>query len=45
MAAFSHAASAWFHDPAPGLDAHLTRAFDALHGLSSGHRKPGPSVG
>jgi AcrR family transcriptional regulator len=38
MAAFSHAASAWFRDPAPGLDAHLTRAFDVLLDLSSSHR-------
>jgi len=35
MAAFGYAATAWFHDPAPGLDAHLTRAFDALHSLSA----------
>ncbi|HLI66003.1 MAG TPA: helix-turn-helix domain-containing protein [Caulobacteraceae bacterium] len=35
MAAFTHAAGAWFADPKPGLDAHLTRAFDALHDLSS----------
>jgi len=35
MAAFGYAASAWFADPAAGLGAHLTRAFDELHGLSS----------
>jgi AcrR family transcriptional regulator len=35
MAAFSYAASAWFEDPARGLDAHLTHAFDALDQLSS----------
>jgi AcrR family transcriptional regulator len=35
MAAFAHATRAWFYDPAPGLDAHLTRAFDELRGLSS----------
>ena len=36
MAAFSHAMAAWFDDPARGLDAHLTRAFEALRALSSG---------
>jgi|SRR5580700_1356278 AcrR family transcriptional regulator len=40
MAAFSHAAGAWFADPKLGLDAHLTRAFDALHDLSSTGRAP-----
>ena len=35
MAAFSYAAGAWFADPTPGLDAHLTRAFAALHDLSA----------
>jgi AcrR family transcriptional regulator len=35
MAAFGYAVSAWIGDPAPGLDAHLTRAFDELHALSS----------
>jgi hypothetical protein len=35
MAVFSYAASAWFADPAPGLEAHLTRAFDELQDLSS----------
>src|SRR5580698_643887 len=35
MAAFSHAARAWFEDPTPGLEAHLMRAFEALHDLSS----------
>jgi hypothetical protein len=34
MAAFSHATRAWFEDPSPGLDGHLTRAFDSLRGLS-----------
>ena len=34
MAAFSHAARAWFEDPAPGLDAHLIQAFDQLQALS-----------
>ncbi|HXQ11662.1 MAG TPA: helix-turn-helix domain-containing protein [Caulobacteraceae bacterium] len=44
IAAFGYAASAWIDDPAPGLDAHLTRAFDELHDLSSATRKPGLSV-
>jgi AcrR family transcriptional regulator len=35
MAAFAFAASAWSENPTPGLDAHLTRAFDDLHDLSS----------
>ncbi len=35
MAAFGHAAGAWFDDPTVTLEAHLTRAFDALHGLSA----------
>ena len=35
MAAFNHAANAWFEDPAPGLDGHLTRAFEKLHELSA----------
>ena len=34
MAAFGYAAQAWFDDPTPGLDAHLTRAFRMLHRLS-----------
>ncbi len=34
MAAFSHAARAWFQEPAEGLDAHLTRAFDEVQRLS-----------
>lgn len=33
MAAFGYAMSAWIGDPTPGLGAHLTRAFDALHEL------------
>ncbi len=41
MAAFNHAANAWFHDPAPGLETHLTRAFEELHDLSSTGRQPG----
>lgn len=35
MAAFSHAANAWFHDPKTGLDEHLTHAFEALQGLAA----------
>jgi len=35
FAAFAYATRAWFHEPEPGLDAHLTRAFAALHDLSS----------
>jgi AcrR family transcriptional regulator len=34
MAAFGHATSAWFRDPAVGLETHLTRAFAALRDLS-----------
>ena len=34
MAALSYAAKAWFDDPGPGLDAHLTRAFDTMHQLA-----------
>lgn len=33
-AAFHHAASEWLDDPAPGLEAHLTRAFADLRTLS-----------
>ncbi len=35
MAAFAHATRAWFLEPEPGLDAHLTRAFAELQDLSS----------
>jgi AcrR family transcriptional regulator len=35
MAAFSFAARAWTADPAPGLDAHLVRAFEELQNLSA----------
>jgi AcrR family transcriptional regulator len=35
MAAFSHAMNEWLVDPAPGIEAHLTRAFAALHDLSA----------
>lgn len=35
MAAFAHAARAWFDAPEAGLDAHLTRAFAELQDLSS----------
>jgi AcrR family transcriptional regulator len=45
MAAFGHAANAWFEDPTRGLDVHLARAFDALSHLSSplrGHQAPPP---
>jgi len=34
MAAFSHAAQAWFEDPSVGLGVHLERAVAALRGLS-----------
>lgn len=44
MAALRYAASAWFDDPTLGLDAHLTRAFDELHNLSSTTRKLDPNV-
>ena len=40
MAAFGYAVSAWFNDPSTGLDAHLARAFDALHGLSAAKADP-----
>jgi AcrR family transcriptional regulator len=39
MAAFNHAASAWFADPTTGLDARLTEAFEALDRLSSPIRR------
>jgi hypothetical protein len=35
MAAFAYATRAWFYEPEPGLDAHLTRAFTELRDLSS----------
>ncbi len=35
MAAFAYATRAWFHEPEPGLDAHLTRAFAALQDLAT----------
>jgi AcrR family transcriptional regulator len=44
MAAFAYATRAWFYDPAPGLDAHLTRAFSELHGLSSAGGDGKPSL-
>jgi AcrR family transcriptional regulator len=34
MAAFAYATRAWFYEPEPGLDSHLTRAFAALQTLS-----------
>ena len=34
MAAFSHAAKAWFDDPKPGLKAHLEHAFRMLQDLT-----------
>ena len=42
MAAFACATRAWFYEPEPGLDAHLTRAFAELRSLSSarGNLKP-----
>ena len=42
MAAFAYATRAWFYEAEPGLDAHLTRAFAELQGLSSarGDLKP-----
>jgi AcrR family transcriptional regulator len=44
MAAFAYAARAWFYDPEPGLDAHLTRAFAELQALSSGRDSLKPRV-
>ncbi len=35
MAAFSHAAKAWFDDPQPGLEAHLRCAFQTLQDLTA----------
>ena len=35
MAAFGHAATAWFDDPKPGLRAHLERAFQRLRDLAT----------
>ena len=35
MAAFSYAANAWLHDPAAGLEHHLTQAFAQLQALAS----------
>ena len=35
MAAFAYATRAWFYEPEPGLDAHLTRAFAALQDLAT----------
>jgi len=35
MAAFSHAVTSWFADPARALHAHLGEAFDDLYALSS----------
>ena len=45
MAALGYAARAWFEDPKPGLDAHLTRAFDTLHHLSPTMRESDLNVG
>jgi AcrR family transcriptional regulator len=44
MAAFAYATRAWFHDPQPGLDAHLTRAFEELEALCSGGGELKPRV-
>ena len=35
MAVFGYAARAWYEDPPPGLEVHLERAFQTLHGLSA----------
>ena len=45
MAALGYAAKAWLDDPAPGLHAHLRRAFDTLHHLSPTIRGPDPTLG
>ncbi|WP_428395560.1 hypothetical protein [Lichenicoccus sp.] len=34
IAALGYAVKAWFDDPGPGLDTHLTHAFATLHSLS-----------
>ncbi|MCS7479650.1 TetR/AcrR family transcriptional regulator [Umezawaea endophytica] len=39
-AAYQHAVQVWIDDPAPGLDAHLVRAFDDLRALSSTGSSP-----
>ena len=44
MAAFGYAARTWFDDPTTGLDAHLTRAFNQLHALSSPLQNNEPKV-
>lgn len=35
MAVFGHAVRAWIEDPSLGLEVHLDRSFQALHGLSA----------
>jgi AcrR family transcriptional regulator len=47
MAAFAYATRGWFYEPEPGLDAHLSRAFAELQGLSSAgdDAKPGGQGG
>ncbi len=42
MAAFGYAAKAWFDDSAPGLDAHLSRAFATLQQLAPVLGTPDP---
>ncbi|HEX3919861.1 MAG TPA: helix-turn-helix domain-containing protein [Caulobacteraceae bacterium] len=41
MAAFSYATTSWREDPSLSLAAHLDRAFQTLHGLSSPNLEPG----
>ena len=42
MSAFSYAMRSWLDDPAEGLGAHLTYAFDELHALSSSRLERDP---
>jgi AcrR family transcriptional regulator len=43
MAAFGHAVASWIEFPTEGLDAHLDRAFEQLHALSSTNRRADPN--
>lgn len=45
MAALSHAVTSWLDDPSKGLDAHIVRAFDELHSLSSPLHEADPGLG
>ena len=45
MAVLGYAATAWFDNPKPGLEAHLRRAFETLQHLAPTICKPDPHVG